>query len=389
MKILTFDTETTTKNKGNPYDRDNRLVNVGWKHSDEPVGVCYLDASRSVIEHASRAFAECDRLVGFNLKFDLAWMRRGFGFTVADNQSVYDCQLAWFILTNQQHRYPSLNQVAEYFGLGQKIDVIKEEYWSKGIDTPDIPRDVLDEYLIQDVELTYQVYQCLQEAMPASKKKLVQLAMMDLLVLHEMEWNGMLYAKEQSLALAEQETKKIADIDKKLLDIVGVEGINFGSGQQLSAILYGGTITKEEKEDYLFTYKDPKKAPVIKQRKVERQFHLPRLVEPLPKTETKNETKAGDTVYFTNEPTLKSLKAKGKAKQIIDLVLERAKIEKLVSSYYQGLPDLMTEMNWPDGMIHGSLNQVVAATGRLSSNSPNMQNISGDMKQLFYSRYES
>jgi DNA polymerase I-like protein with 3'-5' exonuclease and polymerase domains len=386
MKILTFDTETTTRNKGNPYDRTNRLVNIGWKCGNGAVFVDYPSDGRPS-QRTSDAFNMADVVVGFNLKFDLAWTRRWLNITVQDHQRVYDCQLAWFILTNQQHRYPSLNQVAEYFGLGQKIDVIKEEYWSKGIDTPDIPRDVLDGYLIQDVELTYQVYQCLQEAMPASKKKLVQLAMMDLLVLHEMEWNGLLYDKEKSLELAEEENRKLADIDKKLLDIVGVEGINFGSGQQLSAILYGGTIVKEEKEDYLFTYKDPKKVPVIKQRKVERQFHLPRLVEPLPKTETKNETKTGETVYFTNEPTLKSLKAKGKAKQIIDLVLERAKIEKVVSSYYTGIPKLMTEMNWPENEVHGNLNQCTAVTGRLSSDKPNLQNLDKNGKKLFYSRY--
>lgn len=383
MNVLTFDVESTTFQKGNPYAIRNSLVNVGWRSSDLPTDVAYFD-NQHLISAFKQAFTQSSRIIGFNLKFDLAWVRRSFGLVPSDSQSVYDVQLAWFILTNQQNRYPSLNQVAEYFGLGQKIDVIKEEYWNKGIDTADIPRDVLTEYLIQDVELTYQCYQCLQEAMPASKRKLVQLAMADLIVLQEMEWNGLLYDKESSLKLAEQTNQELVVIDSQLTDIVGIPGINFGSGDQLSAVLYGGTIVQEAKEDYLFHYKDPKKPPVIKQRKVQKEYPMPRLVEPLPKSELKKEG-----YYATNEPTLQSLKAKGKGKQIIELILKRAKLEKLVSSYYQGIPDLMDTMNWEEGYVHGSLNQCVAATGRLSSNSPNLQNISGDMNNLFVSRYES
>lgn len=381
MKILTFDCETSTKNKGNVYDRDNRLINVGWKSDSGIVGVGYHDHPAN-LQHFRDDFFHAQRIVGFNLKFDLAWIRRAFDLHVQDHHNVYDCQLAFFILTNQQHRYPSLNQVAEYFGLGQKIDVIKEQYWSKGIDTADIPRDILTEYLVQDVELTYQVYQCLQEAIPASKKRLVQLANMDLIVLQEMEWNGLLYDKAKSLELAEQSRKELSDIDRALTDLVGIDGINFNSNDQLSAVLYGGTIVQEHKEEYLFRYKDPKKPPVPKTRKVEREYPMPRLVEPLPKSEMKKEG-----VFATNEPTLQSLKAKGKGKQIIELILKRAKIEKLVSSYYQGIPDLMSSMNWEEGMIHHTLNQCTAVTGRLSSEKPNAQNMSGDVKKLLISRY--
>lgn len=379
--IITFDTETTTFQKGNPYARKNWMVSVGWKLDAAPVVDAYcddMDGLRSFRDF----FLEGARIVGFNLKFDLAWIRRSLQLGVLDRQNVYDVQLAWFILTNQQHRYPSLNQVCEYFGLGQKIDVIKRDYWDKGIDTPDIPRDVLTGYLIQDVDLTYQCYQCLQEAMPASKRKLVQLAMMDLLVLQEMEWNGLIYDKERSLELAKQTSKELATIDLQLTDIVGMPDINFNSNQQLSTILYGGILVQEHKEDYLFQYKDQKKPPVIKSKKVQKEFYMPRLVEPLPKSEM-----AKEGIYATNEPTLKSLKAKGKGKQIVELILKRAKLEKLVSSYYQGIPDLMKEMDWPEGEIHHTLNQCTAVTGRLSSEKPNGQNMGPEVKKLLISRY--
>jgi DNA polymerase I-like protein with 3'-5' exonuclease and polymerase domains len=381
MNILTWDVETTTYAKGNPYSQRNRMVSVGWKLNDQPTRDAYMDDPTG-LEAFKTAWQSADVLVGYNAKFDMAHCRKHLGLVVADNQQVYCVQLAWFVLTNQQHRYPSLNQVLEYFGLPIKLDVVKTQYWDKGIDTPDIPRDVLSEYLHHDVESTYQAYLKVKEAMPASKRKLVQLQMADLIVLHCMEFEGLRYDKETSLKLAEETRKELDSIDSQLTDLVGIAGVNFGSGDQLSAILYGGTIVQEHKEEYLFQYKDPKKAPVIKTRKVEREYPMPRLVEPLPRTELKKEG-----LYATNESTLKSLKAKGKGKAIIDLVLRRAKLEKLNSSYYIGIPKLMDEMDWPEGEIHHTLNQCTAVTGRLSSERPNGQNMGPEVKKLLISRY--
>ena len=60
-----------------------------------------------------------------------------------------------------------------------------------------------------------------------------------------------------------------------------------------------------------------------------------------------------------------------------------------MTTYYQGLPKLITEMNWEYGKIHGQLNQCVARTGRLSSSKPNLQNFDSEIKNLFGSRYEN
>lgn len=383
MNVLTFDTETTTFAKGDAYARRNRMVNVGWKCGADPVQYCYI-GDDNWLEQFRAAWEAADVIVGFNLAFDLSHVRRTFGLTVGDHQRVYDVQVAYFVLTNQQHRYPSLNMVLEHFGLPVKLDVVKTEYWEKGVDTPDIPRHILTEYLCHDVESTYQAYLKVREAMPASKRKLVMLQNADLLVLHDMRWNGLLYDKQKSLELAEETSAELAAIDSQLTDIVGVAGINFGSGDQLSCVLYGGTITQEHKEDYLFHYKDPKKPPVIKQRKVQREYPMPRLVEPIPKTKLKKEKQ---DLWATNEPTLRSLKAKGKAKQIIELVLKYAALEKLLSSYYKGIPKIMAEYDWPDNEVHGNLNQCAVVTGRLSSDKPNLQNLDKNGKKLFYSRY--
>jgi DNA polymerase-1 len=112
-------------------------------------------------------------------------------------------------------------------------------------------------------------------------------------------------------------------------------------------------------------------------------YTLPRLVTPLPKTELK---KVG--YWQTGEDVLKSLKPRDKAaKRVIQVILELAKLEKIVGTYYLGLPKLREKMNWKQGYLHGNLNQCVARTGRLSSTKPNLQNISGDMKNVFITRF--
>ena len=94
------------------------------------------------------------------------------------------------------------------------------------------------------------------------------------------------------------------------------------------------------------------------------------------------------TIYVTNEDTLKQLKAKSKyQKRCIELLLERAELAKLLDTYYGKLPMLLEKMEWGE-FLHGQYNQCVAATGRLSSSAPNMQNFSGDVDRLLISRYE-
>lgn len=57
--------------------------------------------------------------------------------------------------------------------------------------------------------------------------------------------------------------------------------------------------------------------------------------------------------------------------EIVDAILEHREISKLLNTYVQALPKLVAA----DGRVHTSYNQVVAATGRLSSQDPNLQNI--------------
>jgi DNA polymerase I-like protein with 3'-5' exonuclease and polymerase domains len=291
--------------------------------------------------------------------------------------------LAYFILTAQKNPYPSLNDVANFFGVETKLDVVKEEYWNKGIDTNKVPYDVLCEYLEQDLNVTAQVYEKLQEVVPETMKTLIHVSMLDLLVLSDIESNGLLLDLNKSIIKGNEIVEKIGKIDSWLRKIFNAEWFNPNSGDHLSVFLYGGTLELDGKEDYLFTYKDGRTA--TKTRNVKVPFTVKGLFKPLDKT---NLAKEG--FYATNEPTLTALSktVKGEYRKVLDVILSRAKLEKLRGTYYHGLPKRIDEMGWFDNVIHSNFNQCVAQSGRLSSTKPNVQNLAEEVKEVFITRFK-
>jgi DNA polymerase I-like protein with 3'-5' exonuclease and polymerase domains len=387
MKRLVLDVETTISNKGNPFDETNKLCYVGLlsedtsvlhsiEYSSDPYGSNLLSIQRSI--------DDCELLIGFNIKFDLHWIRR-YGITFS-NKRIWDCQLVHFILSGQTASYPSLNGVAAHYGLGTKLDVVSTEYWKNGIDTPDVPRDILEEYLQGDLDLTYQVYlKQLAEVQASSPQlqRLISLHNQDLLVLEEMEYNGLLFDETRSAELAEDLTEQIRRLDVLLMDYHNTPDFNSNSTEHLSALLYGGTINLKRRE-VIGVFKTGTRAGQPKERWVDYPVIFPKLITPLRGSEL-----AKDGFYSTDEATLKSLKGSKNAKELVELLLRRATLEKRLSTYYEGLVKLRKEMKWSEGKLHGQLNQCVARTGRLSSSRPNLQNFDGEIKELFRSRYVS
>lgn len=380
MNVLTLDVETTTSNKGNPFDTTNKLMYVGAKYNDEPTelfDIEYTDTGYlSNLKELQAMIYVSDWIIGFNIKFDLHWLRRyGIDFSKC---RVWDCQLAHFIMTGQDKPYPSLNGVCEYHGLEQKIDVIKEEYWSNGIDTPDIPEDLLRDYLTKDVELTKQLYD-LQKPKVNGMSNLLQLHFRDLVVLQEMEFNGMFYNQQRSKILGDELDEQIGRLDRRLYDIHGLDSFNASSVDHLNAFLYGGTLSFRRKvPDGVYKTGTRKGEPKEKWETYE--VTLPQRCKPIKGTELKK-----DGLYSVDDSTIKRLKG---AKDIRDLILTRAVLQKRLTAYYRGLDELITEHNWKQDKLHGVLNQCVARTGRLSSSKPNLQNFDGEIKSLLYSRYE-
>lgn len=385
MRSLILDVETTISNKGNPFDETNKLCYVGLLGSTpRTISIEYGDEPyRHKLDEIQKDIDESEILVGFNIKFDLHWLRKyGINFV---GKRIWDCQLVHFILTGQQYPYPSLNSVSAYYDLGSKLDVVATEYWGNKIDTPNIPQDILEEYLVGDLQLTQKVYEKQMEEFASSAKtmqRLISLHNQDLLILQEMEYNGLLFDEKQSNVLAEELQEQIKKIDDILFEYHSLVDFNPNSTEHLSAFLYGGSI-KVKRRETIGLFKTGTRKGQAKERWVLHEITFDKLVNPLKGSELEKEG-----FFSTDEQTLKSLKGNKKAKEVIELLLNRAVLEKRLSTYYKGLVDLRKEMNWHEGRLHGQLNQCVARTGRLSSSKPNLQNFDGEIKTLFRSRYD-
>jgi DNA polymerase I-like protein with 3'-5' exonuclease and polymerase domains len=388
--ILNFDVETSTKNKGNPFTASGKLISYSVKQDDHPVSFNYytdIDFLRELRE----SFAKAKLIVGFNVKFDLHWARR-MGIRVPDQVRVWDCQIAEFIIRGQQGSYPSLDECLAMYGLGAKDDKIAE-YWRLGIDTQDIPVDELKFYNNLDVELTSKLRAAQLEVMTPKQRMLCFIMGLDLLVLAEMEWNGIKFDVETCEREAAETKTKFDNCTEELLAFAPTPELNLDSGQHLSCLLYGGMFEIDHVTTVEAVYKSgPKKGlTYLKNQHNVVAYSCEPLFRPLPNTQAKLPMKLSDGKeqpwFLTNEDILKQLKAPTKLhKQVIAILLERAEYGKLLDTYYEKLPLLLDKMEWGE-YLHGQYNQVVAATGRLSSNGPNMQNFSGNVDKLLVSRY--
>jgi DNA polymerase-1 len=375
--ILAIDTESNTWNKGAPFDR--RFKNICFSWADHDGSGAYQTNEESLAWLGDR-IARATVLVGFNLKYDLHVLRK-MGLVWPESMQVWDCQIGEFVRSKQTKRYPSLNESLQSFGLEAKYDEVAQ-YWEAGVQTEEIPWDILSAYATQDARQTLQLYEAQQKVLSPQARRLVRLQGLDLLVLEEMEWNGLKYDEGLLEERATEVRNKISDITDKLRMVYPDVPINFNSGDDLSSFLYGGKVTEEVRIHDGF-FKTGAKAGQAKFRREEVIHELPRLVTPLRGSELKKEG-----FYATNADTLLKLKGTRKTKEIIELIQKRTRLDSLLSKTYEGIKKVNLTQNWEPGWLHGQFNQVVAQTGRLSSSSPNLQNLDSEANDLFISRYD-
>lgn len=380
MNYVIIDVETTgaaNGTKGNPFSASNNLVLSGIKLGT----VCYLVQGNPKIEFDN--IPKDYRMVGTNIKFDLHWLRR---YGIALPKLIWDCQYAQYCIERQKQSYISLDHCLEFYGYPPKLDVVRTEYWDKGIDTDEVPLDILREYLEADLIKTEQVYKAQLNYLADKPElyRLILLGMKDILITCEMEWNGLYYNVEASLLKGRETTYEIEQIDSELSGFVDGVSLNFNSNDHLSAFLYGGTINEKYREVYYQTLKSGEVKR--KERWSIRQIQLPTIVKPIKGSEV---LKQG--FYAVNEDTLIKCAAKAnkKGKQIIELLLKRAKLEKLQSSYFEGIPKLYYEMGWVNNILHGTLNHGITRTSRIASSKPNQQNIPDEARVFLQTRFQT
>jgi DNA polymerase-1 len=191
-----------------------------------------------------------------------------------------------------------------------------------------VPLDQQTEYAAEDADITWQLKEHFEKELGKNEQRalLDKVELPLVRVLAAMELAGISIDVPYLNTMAKQLSQEAADLEQRIFEQAG-ETFNLASPKQLGPILF----------DKLKLVDKPKK------------------------------TKTGQ--YSTAEDVLSTL---AKDHSIVADILEWRSVQKLNNTYVSALPE---EVNEQTQRIHTVYNQAVAATGRLSSNHPNLQNI--------------
>ncbi|MCK0160761.1 DNA polymerase I [Allomuricauda sp. F6463D] len=320
-----FDTETTSLN---PLEAE--LVGIAFSWS--PGKGFYVpfpdneNDAKPLIEKL-RPFFESETIekVGQNLKYDIKVMKN---YGVEVKGKLFDTMLAHYLI-NPDMRH-NMDVLAETY-LNYTPVSITELIGKKGknqLSMRDVPLEKQTEYAVEDADITFQLgLKFTPELKEAQTDKLFDEIEIPLVrVLADMELEGINLDKDYLNGLSEQLDIDIKELEQKIYKEAGEE-FNIASPKQLGEILFGKLKLVDK----------PKK------------------------------TKTGQ--FSTSEDVLSYL---AKDHDIIRSVLDYRGLAKLKSTYVDALPNEVQEKT---GRVHTDYMQTVAATGRLSSNNPNLQNI--------------
>lgn len=396
-EIITIDLETTSRHKGalfgaTPYDTKNHVVLYGMK--------CY--GSDAIVSPSPTAmFANMSfgddyiLIVGANLSFDLTWLQhRGFGtyWDKGDKDRwnkkviIWDVLLAHYMMVGHSVRYPSLDDVAEFYGFTGKNDTLKRAI-EAGIDIASIPIAELSAYLEQDLKLTEQIFAAQATLL---KHPLYQMKMEDLLFTIACECNGMAFDTDKANSIVESLLPISVNLSSEMVEqaelLFGVPNFNPASSQQIAAILYGGELTISRRETKFapdgvtpLVWKTGPKAGTVRTKEVLSEMVLkPALPAPLVakySMEDSPRTTAEDRLKdIVGELASSSDSMHKMIKEWLDKLLTLRSITKDVSVYYEGYAKCAAL----DGFLHPNFNHAGTVTSRLSSSNPNLQNATHD-----------
>jgi DNA polymerase-1 len=380
--------KTTYKRMANPFDTDNRIVLLGYKIKGQEV-VIQNKVDLSFL-------SSVDVLVGHNIKFDLLylWDYPRFQEWLANGGRVFDTMIAEYILQAQQATSLKLDELAPKYG-GTHKDVEVSTMIKNGICPSTIDQKRLAEYLVGDVENTEIVLTKQFNLLKQHGQLQLAIAVMDsVLTTSEMEYNGLYVNRPRLKELKTKKIYEIVDLENELQKIIkrhwtAPVKFNPASNDHVSVLLFGGVVKNKERVEVLKdgvpeTFKTGQNAGKVKTRLENKEYKIDGLV--FHNGLTQPVQKAG--FYKVDEDVVTKVGNKGgKAGTIARLITQFRSASKELNTYYEGFNKYIDE----EGIIHGSLNQTVTFTGRLSSSKPNLQNIpregTCEFKDVFVSRY--
>ena len=271
--------------------------------------------------------------VGHNIKFDYEMLRK-YGVKTAG--IVFDTMIAGFLL-NSAGRSQSLDDMA-FSELGIEMIPISEligadKKTQKTFDTTLI--ETATTYAAEDADMSWRLYERLREQLKkygelneygwSMERLAAEIEWPIIGILGEMELAGIELDVGFLKAFGEKLSKRIGELKGKIYDLAGEE-FNLGSPVQMGQILYGRLGLT---------------APGIKK---------------------------GKTGLSTAASELEKMRS---LHPIVELIMQFREMDKLQNTYVVALPEQVAA----DGRVHTSFSQAIVASGRLSSNNPNLQNI--------------
>lgn len=324
-KEVSFDTETTGIDSNQV-----ELVGVSFSIKEGegwyiPLPENYHDAREILREFLPFYESETIVKIGQNIKYDMNVLH---WYDISVKEPMFDTMVSHYLIQPEMRH--SMNALAETY-LAYSPIPIENLIGKRGKDQlsmRDVPEDIITEYAVEDADVTLRLKNIFAPKLKQTRTdKLFEEVEVPLItVLGCMEREGIKLdvntLKEFSTVLQQD----ITDLEKSIQELAGTQ-FNVGSPKQVGDVLF----------EVLKIAEKPKK------------------------------TKTGQ--YATGEDVLTKLSGKH---PVVDKILDYREICKLKSTYVDSLPLLV---NPRTGRLHTTYNQVVAVTGRLSSDNPNLQNI--------------
>lgn len=325
QKSVCFDTETTGVDV---FSAD--MVGMSFCFSKGDAYYVTLPSDRNETEEVLKefkAFFQASHIekIGQNIKFDLLMLSM---YGIELHGPLFDTMIAHYLI--QPDLRHGMDYLAEIY-LNYRTIHYEELVGGKGkkqMDIRFVDIDLLCDYAAEDADVTFQLKQLLEKELKENslEKLFYEIEMPLMKVLATMEKNGVRIDSNALKQSSEILTAEAIKIEEEIHQLAGYP-FNVSSPAQVGEVLF----------------------------------------EKLKLDEKAKKTKTGQ--YSTSEDILEKLRSKH---PIVEKILDYRGLKKLLSTYIDALPQLI---NPKTSKVHTSFNQTVAATGRLSSTNPNLQNI--------------